>query len=257
MPFLPLKDDNPLKVIAFQAVTVSIIVLCVMVFLWQLSVDAAGGQRIAISLGMVPALLFGAGELLAARAVIPAELTLLTSMFLHGGWLHLIGNMAYLWVFGDNVEDAMGHTRFLVFYLVCGVAGGLMHAGFNPDSVIPTVGASGAISGVLGAYLVMHPKVKVLVLALYRLPIRLPAYIVLGGWIAMQVFFVLTDRGGDEGGVAWWAHIGGLLAGLLLIVPFQRAQVPRLQVQAPPRVQMPRVRAKAPRRHRGPWERRK
>ena len=248
MPFLPLKDDNPLKVISFQVVTVSIIALCVVVFLWQLSSGAAGGQRIAMSLGMVPALLFGAGELPGAQAVVPAELTLLTSMFLHGGWLHLIGNMLYLWVFGDNVEDAMGHPRFLVFYLVCGVAGGLMHAGLNPDSVVPTVGASGAISGVLGAYLVMHPKVKVLVLAFYRLPIRLPAYIVLGGWIAMQVFFVLTDPGGGEGGVAWWAHIGGFLVGLLLIVPFQRAQVPRVQVEAPPRVPV-----KPPPRHRGPW----
>ncbi len=244
MPFLPLKDDNPLKVISFQVVTVSIIVACVVVFLWQLSVGAAGEQRIAMSLGMVPALLFGARELPAAQAIVPAELTLLTSMFLHGGWLHLIGNMLYLWVFGDNVEDAMGHSRFLGFYLVCGVAGGLAHAALNPDSVIPTVGASGAISGVLGAYLVMHPKVKVLVLAFYRLPIRLPAYIVLGGWIAMQVFFVLSDPGGGEGGVAWWAHIGGFAAGLLLIVPFRRAQVPRVQVEAPPR-------------HRGPWSKRK
>lgn len=241
--FLPLKDDNPLRVIAFQVVTVSIIGLCVLVFLWQLSVGAAGGRRIAAGLGMVPALLFGAREL-PVDAIVPAELTLITSMFLHGGWLHLIGNMLFLWVFGDNVEDAMGHFRFLVFYLICGIAGGLFHAAFNPDSVIPTVGASGAISGVLGAYLVMHPRVKVLVLALYRLPIRLPAYIVLGGWIAMQVFFVLADAGGAKGGVAWWAHIGGFATGLLLVIPFRRAHVPRVRLEPPPR-------------HRGPWSNRK
>ncbi len=247
MPFLPLKDDNPLEVIAFQAVTVTIIALCVVVFLWQLSGGAGEATRIAGSLGMVPAVLFGTRELPAAYAIVPVEVTLLTSMFLHGGWMHLIGNMLYLWVFGDNVEDAMGHVRFLVFYLVCGVAGGLLHAVLNPDSVVPTVGASGAISGVLAGYLVMHPRVKVLVLVIFPLPLRIPAYILLGGWIAIQVFFVLTGAGvGDKGGVAWWAHIGGFGTGLILITAFRRAHVPRLASPPPP----------PPRHYPGPWSKR-
>lgn len=223
--FLPLKDDNPLRVIPFQAVTVGLIGLCVMVFLWQVSLPEPAASNAFFSFGAVPAVIFDYRDLPAAVAVLPGELTLVTSMFLHAGWLHLGGNMLYLWVFGDNIEDAMGHFRFIAFYLACGIAGALAHSLSDPASVVPMVGASGAIAGVLGAYLVLYPRVRVLMLVLFGIPIRLPAYIVLGGWVLLQVFNAYS---GDTaaGGTAWWAHIGGFVTGVLLIGPMRRKGVP-------------------------------
>lgn len=223
--FLPLKDDNPLRVIPFQAVTVGLIGLCVMVFLWQMSLPEPAASNAFFSFGAVPAVIFDYRDLPAAVAVLPGELTLVTSMFLHAGWLHLGGNMLYLWIFGDNIEDAMGHFRFIAFYLACGIAGALAHILSDPASVVPMVGASGAIAGVLGAYLVLYPRVRVLMLVLFGIPIRLPAYIVLGGWVLLQVFNAYS---GDTaaGGTAWWAHIGGFVTGVLLIGPMRRKGVP-------------------------------
>lgn len=223
--FLPLKDDNPLRVIPFQAVTVGLIGLCVMVFLWQVSLPEPAASNAFFSFGAVPAVIFDYRDLPAAVAVLPGELTLVTSMFLHAGWLHLGGNMLYLWIFGDNIEDAMGHFRFIAFYLACGIAGALAHILSDPASVVPMVGASGAIAGVLGAYLVLYPRVRVLMLVLFGIPIRLPAYIVLGGWVLLQVFNAYS---GDTaaGGTAWWAHIGGFVTGVLLIGPMRRKGVP-------------------------------
>jgi membrane associated rhomboid family serine protease len=222
---LPLKDDNPLKRIPYQYVTVAMIVLCVLVFLWQLSLGEAGGRKATLGFGAIPSVLFGSRTLPVELAMIPAPLTLITSMFMHGGWMHLIGNMLFLWVLGDNVEDAMGHRRFIVFYILCGIAAALTHAGLDPQSTTPMIGASGAISGVIGAYLILHPKAQILTLA-FRFFIHIPAYIMLGIWIAMQVINVAmaTDNGG--GGVAWWAHIGGLLAGCILIAPMRHKSVP-------------------------------
>ena len=225
---LPLKDDNPLEIIPFQYVTVGIIVACVVVFLLQLGSDGA----ITAGFGMVPAALLGAEG--APGAPLPSALSLITSIFLHGGWMHLIGNMLYLWVFGDNIEDSMGHGRFIGFFLACGIVGGLAHAIANPGSMAPTIGASGAISGVLGAYLLLHPKVKVLVMAFtWWIHIRLPAYIVLGGWIALQIANAiwLAGPGSDT---AWWAHIGGFAAGLVLIVPLHRKRIPLFDRGRPP-----------------------
>lgn len=139
-------------------------------------------------------------------------------MFLHAGWMHLIGNMLFLWVFGDNVEDAMGHVRFLVFYLAAGVAGGLAHMLSVPDSTIPLVGASGAIAGVVAAYLILHPRVKLWVLVLGRIPLKISAMWALGAWAAFQVIMLLVA---SDHTTAWWAHIGGFVAGAAL-VPFMR-----------------------------------
>ncbi|HJO96426.1 MAG TPA: rhomboid family intramembrane serine protease, partial [Rhodospirillales bacterium] len=147
---------------------------------------------------------------------------LITSMFLHGSWWHLIGNMLYLWVFGDNIEDSMGHRRFVAFYLITGIVAALTHAVMDPESATPMVGASGAISGVMGAYLVLHPRVKVLALIFNRIPVRLPAYVLLVGWIVFQLF----NAYGSGGSTAWWAHIGGFFAGVVLIVPFRYKTVP-------------------------------
>ena len=226
MPFLPLHDSNPLRIIPFQAVTFGFIAACVLAFFWQLSFADWREAPAVVGLALYPATLFGIAELPPAYVTVAPELTLVTSTFLHGGWMHLIGNMLYLWVFGDNVEDSMGHFRFLVFYLVCGIAAGLAHAMVEPASEVPTIGASGAVSGVLGAYLMLHPKIRVLVLVLKRVPIRLPAYLVLGGWIALQVFNAVTETEPGGGGVAWWAHIGGFVAGMVLIVPFRYKHVP-------------------------------
>ena len=159
-----------------------------------------------------------------AMARAPAVLTLVTSMFLHGGFMHLAGNMLFLWVLGDNVEDAMGHKRFVAFYLVCGIAAALAHATVEPGSRIPMIGASGAISGVIGAYLMLHPKARIKVLISYFL-VWLPAYVVLGFWIGFQFFSAAMASGGAGGGVAWWAHIGGFIAGVALIVPMKRKNV--------------------------------
>ncbi|MGB0721347.1 MAG: rhomboid family intramembrane serine protease [Gammaproteobacteria bacterium] len=220
--FLPLKDDNPLRVIPFQLVTVAIIAACVAVFAYQASLGKQESGMFSYALGMIPAVLFDIKQLPVALAWVPAEATLITSMFLHGGFMHLAGNMLYLWIFGDNIEDAMGHGRFILFYLLCGIAAALTEAWMNPSSEIPMVGASGAISGVLGAYLILHPRRKVLVLVLFRILLPLPAYVVLGAWIGIQ----FLSLGQADSNVAWWAHIGGFVAGVLLIVPFRRRSVP-------------------------------
>ena len=223
---LPLKDDNSLKRIPFQYVTVAFIGICVLVFLWQLSLGEAGGRKAVVSFGAIPSVLFGSRTLPGELAMIPAPLTLITSMFMHGGWMHLIGNMLFLWVLGDNVEDAMGHKRFIVFYILCGIGAALTHAALDAQSTTPMIGASGAISGVIGAYLILHPKAQILTLA-FRFFIHIPAYIMLGIWIGLQVVNVTMATGeSGGGGIAWWAHIGGLIAGCILIAPMRHKSVP-------------------------------
>ncbi len=221
--FLPLHDKNPLKIIAFQRVTFGLILVCILVFLYQQNLPGEQLQAMMLSYGVLPAVLFDHRVLTPELIVLPAELTLLSSLFLHSGWMHLISNMAFLWVFGDNVEDSMGHWRFIIFYSVCGVFASLAHALAETQSISPLIGASGAISGVLGAYLLLHPRVKVLVLVMFRVPLRLPAYWVLGFWIGLQIFNVLSGSGGNT---AWWAHIGGFITGMVLIPFFKFDSVP-------------------------------
>ena len=222
MAILPLKDDNVLKRISFQYVTVGLIVACAGVFLWQLSLGENQG-RAALQFGAIPSVLFGARNLAPDLCVIPSYLTLFTSVFLHGGWMHLLFNMLFLWVFGDNVEDSMGHVRYLVFFLITGAIAAFAHAALEHGSSAPLIGASGAISAILGAYLVLHPKARLLVLFMNIIPLRLPAFVVLLGWIGMQ-FFSLTTGGASN--TAWWAHIGGFAAGMILVVVFKRKGVP-------------------------------
>jgi membrane associated rhomboid family serine protease len=157
----------------------------------------------------------------------PIQFTLLSSMFMHGSWMHILGNMLYLWIFGDQIEDELGHVRFLVFYLICGVAASAAHIFFDWDSVIPSLGASGAIAGVLGAYLVRHPRRGVRVL-MFNVLTTVPAFIVLGGWIVLQFFGQVGTASGQASGVAYMAHIGGFIAGVLLVflfAPRRRAAV--------------------------------
>lgn len=220
---IPLHDENPLRHIRFQYVTVAIIAVCVAVFLYQSTLDVRAERVFVMSYGAIPAAVFGLAERGAEISAIPPSVTLLTSMFLHGGFMHLAGNMLFLWVLGDNVEDAMGHARYVAFYLLSGLAAALAHAGLDPVSKIPMIGASGAISGVIGAYLILHPKAPIKTLVL-RMIVYLPAWVVLGLWFAFQLINVaMTPKG--AGGVAWWAHIGGFVAGAILIFLFRKRDV--------------------------------
>jgi membrane associated rhomboid family serine protease len=225
MPFIPLKDDTPRLLIRHAWVTWGTIALCCMAFYLQISSGSAAYERLVYALGVIPATVTGAAELTPELSLVPPAATLITSMFLHADVLHLIGNMLYLWVFGDNIEDSMGHPRFLVFYLLCGIVASLLHVALAPESTVPTIGASGAISGVLGGYLILNPRARVLVPVLLWIPMYIPAALLLVLWFVFQVLAVVADPGSGQG-VAWWAHIGGFIAGAILVVPFRRKTVP-------------------------------
>ena len=215
---IPLKDDNPRFTVPF--VTVLMILANVAVFFYQVSLPQRAGQHLVMMYGMVPARVeaaFSGGSVPLGLALEP----LITSMFLHSGWLHLIGNMWFLWIFGDNVEDELGHAGFLLFYMFCGVAAGVTHTIANWGSSLPAIGASGAIAGVMGAYLIFFPRAKVLTLVpllVFFFTVRLPAIFLIGIWFLMQFFSGVGSLGTDSGGgVAWWAHIGGFILGMFLV----------------------------------------
>lgn len=210
--FLPLHDDTPLRVIRFQFVTMAIIIINILIFLYT---GPLGSDYILASaegnFGLVP------NELLHTEASIgniAEPFTLITYLFLHGGWMHLIGNMLFMWVFADNIEDAYGYVGFAIFFFLCGVVGGLTHVFMMPNSNSPLIGASGAVSGVLAAYLVLYPRARVWVLPLFPVPIPLPAILVLGFWFLLQVYHVAAAKAGED--IAWWAHIGGFAFGLVI-----------------------------------------
>jgi len=225
MPFLPLHDKNPRILIVRPWVTWGVILACGLLYLLQVQAPPGEARRLVYALGMVPATLTGERVLADELYLVPPWLTLVTSMFLHASPMHLIGNMLYLWVFGDNLEDAMGHGRFLLFYLLCGIVAGLAQTAFDPGSTVPTIGASGAVSGVLGGYLILHPKARILV-PIVIIPLYLPAYLLLSFWIGFQLVAAFAAPTGAVESVAWWAHIGGFAAGMALIVPFRRKTVP-------------------------------
>jgi membrane associated rhomboid family serine protease len=216
---IPIRDENPVHITPY--VTVGLVGLLVAVFLLQVTAGASAGG-LAPRFGVVPALLTGAVPATPATV----WLTPFTALFLHGGLLHLGGNLLYLWIFGNNVEEAMGHGRFLAFYLVCGLIATAGQVAADPASRIPVIGASGAISGVLGAYLLLYPRARVLTLVPLGFFIRafhIPAVGLLGVWIAFQLLAgVLAPA---SGGVAWFAHIAGFAAGAALVVPFKRRGV--------------------------------
>jgi len=222
---LPLRDT--IRSRSFPLVNTGIILANILVLLFEVSLGTEIGRFTRI-FGVVPARFL-------AHTNLVQIITLFTSMFLHGGWAHIISNMMALYIFGDNVEDRMGHLRYLVFYLLCGLIAGLVHIYFNPLSRVPTVGASGAISGVLGAYLVLFPTSRVITLVpflFWPIFVEIPAVFYLGMWFISQLLngtFALATAGVIQayGGVAWWAHVGGFLAGLLLVRLFARRQVRR------------------------------
>ena len=217
---IPLRDVIPSRTTPFM--TITLIVVNALVFLYELSL----GERVeefVLYLGLVPAAF--------------SFVTLFTSMFLHGGFLHFAGNMLYLWIFGDNVEDRMGHGRFLVFYLLCGIAAALAQTITNPDSVVPMVGASGAIAGVMGAYFVLYPRSRILTLLpffVFWQLIEVPAIFFLGIWFLMQFLsgvgsIVTATAGEPSGGVAFWAHVAGFVAGISAIGVFRRPERQRVE----------------------------
>jgi len=225
---IPLRDDNPVR--STPIVTIGIIAACVLVFVWQWTLSPYAGEVAVYQYGFLPGALFG--RVRVEGAAVPPVLTIFSSMFLHGGWLHLLGNMLYLWIFGDNIEDRLGRVRYIAFYLICGVVAALAQALPDMDSQIPMIGASGAISGVLGAYVVLYPRANVLVV----LPVfivfytfRVPALLVLGFWFLGQLMSSLAVSS-QGGGIAFGAHVGGFLAGLVLIRLFLRERhSPRYQ----------------------------
>jgi membrane associated rhomboid family serine protease len=212
--FLPLYDDNPTNRVPY--VTYGLIAGCSVVFLWQIN----QGDAVSTAYGMIPAVLFGAAKLAPDVATIPPWLTIFSSMFLHGGWLHLGGNMLFLWIFGNNIEDVLGPVRYLLLYLVSGVVAALCQALPDTTSTVPMIGASGAIAGVLGAYLALYPYAKVHVLVWIIIFIRIvavPAWIMLGLWFGLQLLDGLLSDPGDAG-VAFWAHVGGFIGGIVLLI---------------------------------------
>ena len=231
----PYKDENPTELPPY--VTIGIIALNVLVWVFVEGLGSVGPLvRAVCQYGLIPGELLGtvpAGTIVPLApgmsclvSAQPHYAAVVTSMFMHGGWFHLIGNMWFLWLFGNNIEDAMGHGRFVVFYLLCGVLASLAQVLLAPHSAVPMVGASGAISGVLGAYLLLFPRVRVHVLVFlgfFVTTIVLPAYLMLGYWVLLQLLGGLPMLGGrDVGGVAFFAHLGGFLAGMLLIRLFIR-----------------------------------
>jgi len=232
----PLRDDNPTR--RTPVVTMAVIVLNVLV--WVLFQRAGVDERFLLSLcggGAIPADLtggLGPGAMISLGGNYSCEVgglgwgTVLTSMFMHGSWMHLLGNMWFLWIFGNNIEDSMGRGRFVVFYLLSGLLATVAHVLSDPSSAVPTVGASGAISGVMGAYLLLYPRVRVHTLFVFVVLVRvfaLPAWVVLAEWIVIQLFSGFASLGATGGGVAFWAHIGGFAAGLVLIKLFAKPEL--------------------------------
>jgi membrane associated rhomboid family serine protease len=223
--FIPLHDANALKHIRVQYVTLALIIVNVLV--WLFVTGPVNGSQAAIeaavyAYGFIPVVALGEQSLPLELQRIPPWASYVTYAFLHGDFMHLAGNMLFVWVFGDNVEDAMGHVRFLLFYLCCAAAGAAVHAFMLPQSEAPLIGASGAAAGVITAYLMLHPRVKVWVLALGRIPLRLSALWVIGAWILLQ--FVNFLYSGEER-VSFAAHVGGIAAGAVLLPMLKRRGV--------------------------------
>lgn len=218
----PLRDDNPTRHRPY--VTVGLIGVCILAFLWQNAQPRY--EEVVWHFGLIPAQLLGTGPFIPGAA--NPLITVFTSMFLHGGWMHLGGNMLFLWIFGNNIEDSSGHLKFLMFYLLCGIGAALAQVASAPTSEIPMIGASGAVSGVLGAYLLLFPRARVstlVFLGIFVTIIRLRAWLLLGVWFGGQALQAALTPPGSPG-VAFVAHVGGFVAGMVLIGAFKRRGVP-------------------------------
>jgi len=221
---IPLKDDNPTS--GKPVITYFLIILCVLIFLFQLSSQSYKTGQLFYSYGLIPSVLMGHNQLPMDLYAVPALVTIFTSMFMHGGFMHLIGNMLYMWIFADNIEDNLGPVKFIIFYLLSGIGAAMTQVLIDTHSQIPMVGASGAIGGVLGAYLINHPNARVLVLipfGFFSQLIKIRALYVLGFWFILQ--FISSG-----GGVAYAAHIGGFVSGMILILFFNKRRKKKTKV---------------------------
>ena len=215
---IPYRDDNPINIVPFS--TILIISLNLLVFVMQL-LSGEDSRSIVYSYGAIPQNIIG----FQSNQPIPASLTIFTSMFMHGGFFHIAWNMLYFWIFGNNIEERLGHIRFILFYLFCGVVAALSHILLSPNSNVPMIGASGAVSGMLGAYILLFPTSQVrtiVLLGFYVTVVRIPALIVIGIWAIIQVVSGLLSQGNaGQGGIAFFAHVGGFVAGLFTIKLWQ------------------------------------
>ena len=210
---IPIYDDNP--ALGKPLLVISIITICIIIWFWQSGLGYQGNNEAIRNFGLTPAVFLGNVDQVGPFFPI---FTLLTSMFMHGGFMHLAGNMLYLWIFGDNIEGALGHFRFILFYFLCGLVAAFTQIVSAPDSTIPMIGASGAVSGVLGAYLIFYPHARVrtfVFLGIFITFLRLPAVLLLGVWILGQIISAVASNPGSPG-VAWFAHLGGFFAGMIL-----------------------------------------
>lgn len=222
--FIPLHDTNALKYIRLQYVTITLIIVnCLIWFFTGLVASDSIENHAIAGFGFIPAVALHSAILDTSLVIVPSNWTFLTYAFLHNDFMHLATNMVFLWVFGDNVEDALGHVRYLIFYVLCAAAAALVHALIAPSSQGPLIGASGAVSGVIVAYFMLHPRVRVWVLVLFRIPLPLPAFIPLAFWILQQFYMLLTSH---ESEVSWGAHVGGILSGAFLVLFLRRKGVP-------------------------------
>ncbi len=216
MSFLPLHDGARTRRSSTYPVTIGLVALCTLIHFWQTTLEPEAVDRLYVGYGSIPAVFFGRVQLPPELEPVPAAVRLLTATFLHAHWLHLILNMLFLWSFGAKVEMALGHFRFLIFYLASGVLSMLADAYMRSDALGCVIGASGAVSGVLGAFLLLHPRAQLFILLFFIIPLRLPAWVAILGFMAIQLAFALVGDGFLK--IAWWAHIGGFVAGLVLLL---------------------------------------
>jgi membrane associated rhomboid family serine protease len=240
LPIFPIHDGRALSHVTRPYATWTLIAVnAIVYFFFEGGAWGEVSQAAVIGFGLIPATFNDYLEIPSSILAAPDWLTLISYAFLHGDFWHLLGNMVFLWVFADNIEDAFGHVRFLVFYLLCAMGAGYVFVLSDPDGQGPLVGASGAVAGVVAAYLMLHPFQRVWVLVLMRVPLRLPAYWVLGFWVLFQVYSIITSEPGDR--IAWWAHVGGLITGALLVLVMRRRGVPLFDQATPPARIAPRV----------------
>lgn len=221
--FIPLHDANSLDHIRLQYVTLAIIALNVIAYIISVSGGENFYEATVLGLGYIPAVMNDFADLSPSMVLVPEPATYITYAFMHGDIMHLGGNMLFLWVFGDNIEDALGHVKYLIFYLLCAIAGAWLHGFLAPESDAPLIGASGAVAGIVAAYLILHPSVRIWVLAFGRIPLRIPAWIPLLLWVGLQFFMLIAM---PEDMVSWAAHAGGIIAGALLVLVLRRRGVP-------------------------------
>lgn len=233
MPLIPLHDANPRLYIRAHFVTIGLVIANFAIFLVMLGMNEAESFDVVIGYAVIPARMFEGAALAPGVESVSPLMSLVTYQFLHGGWVHVIFNMLFLWVFGDNIEDAMGHARFLLFFLVCGTMGALVHGLIDTTSPIPVIGASGSISGVLGAYLMLYPRARLLVLLFVFIPLRLPAVMVIGTFFAQDLLWAATNSPAALG-TAVWAHIGGFVTGAVLVIFMRNPWVSLWQKPAKP-----------------------